>query len=240
MKKLTKSQCVKIASRAVSVLLVAVVAFCLFVVVQVFSKGYASIGGYSFFRVVTPSMEPSIMVGEIIITDNVPMTQVKVNDVISFKSLSPDMYGAIITHRVVEIVDDENGEKCFLTRGDANLSVDGRYVVKSNFIGKVVWTSGDSFIAAIFSFVSGQYGFIACVLLPLILILSWVLGSSVKRIKNSMQNLVELTEQKKNETESNANVGISQKEYEEMCDKIRKELIEELRDSAENNDSKTE
>ena len=240
MKKLTKSQCVKIASRAVSVLLVAVIAFCLFVVVQVFSKGYASVGGYSFFRVVTPSMEPEILVGEIIITRDVDMTQVKVNDVISFKSLSPDMYGAIITHRVVKIVDDENGEKCFLTKGDANLSVDGRYVIKNNFIGKVVWTSGDSFIAAVFSFVSGRYGFIACVLLPLILILSWVLSSSVKRIKNSMQNLVEITEQKKNEADKTASQGISKQEYEEMYDKIRKELIEELKNSAENNDSKTE
>ena len=183
------------------------------------------------------------MVGEIIITRDVPMTEVKTEDVISFKSLSPDMYGTIITHRVVEIKDDENGEKCFLTKGDANVSVDGRYVTKSNYVGKVVWTSGDSYISKVLTFVSGQYGFIACVILPLFLFFTLVLSSSVKRIRNNMQNLVEMAEKQKEqddrETES-ASPVITKQEYEAMYDKIRKELIEELKNSAKTGESKTE
>ena len=46
----------------VTVLLVLAVALCLYVVVQVLSNGYANIGGFMMFRVVTGSMEPEIPV----------------------------------------------------------------------------------------------------------------------------------------------------------------------------------
>ena len=239
MKKLDKDKCVKIASRILSGLLAALVVFCMVVVVQVFSRGYVSIFGYSFFKVITPSMEPSIMVGEIIITDKVHIGEVEVDDVVSFKSLSPDMYGTIITHRVIKIEKDEKSETCLLTKGDANLSVDGRYVTRENFIGKVVWTSGDSFISSAFSFVSGRYGFLACVLMPSILVFACILSGSVKRIQNSMQNLVEMTEQQNAAEKSNAPV-ITKQEYEQMYDRIRNELIEEIKNSAQTRDSKTE
>ena len=50
-----------------SLILVAAVFLCLCASVQVVTKGYVSIGGYSMFRVVTGSMEPTIHTGAILI-----------------------------------------------------------------------------------------------------------------------------------------------------------------------------
>ncbi len=239
--KINKKCIKKIISTASSVILAVTVGFCLFVVIQVLSRGYASFGKYSFFKVVTPSMEPTIAVGEVIINKAIPMDEIKVDDIISFRSQSPDMFGTIITHRVVEIDYDEKGEKRLLTKGDANLSVDGRYVLKNNFIGKVTWTSGESFIARFIKFVSSGYGFIACIAFPLILILSFVMNSSIKHIKKDMNELVEAMEKQNNPTAPPAKeVELTEQEYEEMCKRIKEELMEELTNSEDTQFAKTE
>lgn len=239
--KLNKKFVKKIISTAASVILALTICFCLFVVVQVLGKGYATLGKYSFFKVVTPSMEPNLAVGEVIINKAVKMDDIKVGDVISFRSQSPDMFGMIITHRVVEIDFDENNQKRFLTKGDANLSVDGRYVLESNFIGKVIWTSGQSFVSKFVKFVSSGYGFVACIAFPLILILSFVLNSGIKHIRQDINSIVDTMEQQNNtEVLPEIENEISKQEYEEMCERIKEELMEELADSEDTQSVKTE
>ena len=222
----------KIVSCLATVVLAVAVVLCVFVVAQVLGKGYASFGGYSFFRVVTPSMEPTIMVGEIIVTKDTSIEKVKEEDIVSFRSQSADMFGTIITHRVVEIDKDENGQTRLLTKGDANLSVDGRYVLESNLVGKVVWSSGDSFIASVISFISGNYGFVACIVFPSILILAFVLSSSIKNIRRDMENLVKSSNQQKTAAQPEENTAeLTSQEYDEMYQRIRDEVVKELKES---------
>lgn len=227
----------KILSAVSTAMLVVTGCFCAFVAVQVIANGYVSVAGYSFFRVVTPSMEPTLCVNEIIITDAVPMEQVKADDIVSFRSQSADMFGTIITHRVMEIHTDENGETCFLTKGDANLSVDGRYVVKSNFVGKMVWSSGDSILSSVFTFISSKQGFIACVVLPCLLLLILVLKSSVKNINKNIGQLIDALDKQEKLKEVNPE---NSEEYDEMYERIRKELIEELTASENTQETKIE
>ncbi len=238
---MNKNSIKKIISTAASVILAITVCFCLFVVIQVLGKGYASFGKYSFFKVVTPSMEPTLSVGEVIMTKEIPLDTVQVGDIISFRSQSADMYGAVITHRVVEISNAENGEIQLVTQGDANLSIDGRYVLKSNFVGKVIWASGDSFIAAFVKFVSSGYGFVACVVFPLLIILSFLLNSGIKNIKKDVNELVVTIEQQNNSSVSDSgSVEITEQEYDEMYQRIKEELMEELADSEDTQSVKTE
>jgi signal peptidase I len=238
--KINEKTIKKIISTTASAILTLTICFCLFVLIQVLSKGYASFGKYSFFKVVTASMEPNLAVGEVIINKAIPMDDVKVDDIVSFRSQSPDMFGMIITHRVVEIDKDENGAKRLLTKGDANLSVDGRYVLEDNFIGKVTWSSGKSFIAKLIKFVSSGYGFIACIAFPLMLILSFVLNSGIKRIRSDMNELVEVVEQQNNSTVPILDIENDKREYEEMCRRIKEELMEELTNSEDTQFAKTE
>lgn len=229
----------KIISAVATVVLASTVCFCLFVVIQILGNGYVSIGGYSFFRIVTPSMEPNLNVDEVIITKNVPMAQVNTGDIISFKSQSADMFGIIITHRVVQIDTDENGDILFVTKGDANLSIDGRYVKKNNYVGKMIWSSGNSLISSVMAFVSSSYGFIACVILPTILLFILILNSSISNIKRNMNELVKALD-KKEQSDNSDNNTITQEEYDQMYKKIRNELIEELKNSEDTKKHKTE
>ena len=86
-------------SRIVTLILGVAVCFCLFVLVQVVSRGYASLGGYSFFKVVTGSMEPNLSVGELLLTKQIDPAEIAVDDIISFRSRSPGMIGAFIFGR---------------------------------------------------------------------------------------------------------------------------------------------
>ena len=239
----------KIIAAVVTLFLIAAIALCLFVAIQVLGNGYASFGGYSFFRVITGSMEPEISVGTLILTQNVDIHTLEVGDVISFRSKSPDMLGKIITHRVVGIVYGESGRLLLQTKGDANLSMDGYYVDSDNFVGKLIWASGDgNFFAGTISFFSGKTGFMACIALPCLLISGVILRDSVGKIKYDMKKVIDelADEEIKKQTakqdekadvsvtldrEEEKSLPLDDKEYEEMYLRIRAELIEELKQS---------
>ena len=142
----------KLVSGSVTLLLIVTVSLCLFIVIQVMSHGHASLGGYSCFKVITGSMEPELSVGDLILTKRVSASDVEVNDIISFYSQSPGMIGNIITHRVVDKLVGEDGTVRLLTKGDANLSMDGYAVTDDNLIGKLIWESGDSLLSDILAF----------------------------------------------------------------------------------------
>lgn len=229
----------KIISASVTAVLILTVVLCLFVVVQVLSKGYVTIGGKSFFKVVTGSMEPNLMIGELIMTDDVCIDDLQLGDVISFRSQAADMYGVVITHRVVDIDKSSEGKTVLLTKGDNNLSADGGYVYESNYVGKVVWSSGSSAFSSVFSFISGSYGFFACIVFPSILIFGFLLSNSIKNIKRDMKKLIETEELQKEKVKSEQSQQNSES-YEEMCLRIKQELIEELKASEETTQPKTE
>ena len=63
-------------SALVTVLLVLAVTLCLYATIQVLSKGYANIGGFMMFRVVTGSMEPEIPVGALLLTKETEIEEV--------------------------------------------------------------------------------------------------------------------------------------------------------------------
>jgi len=94
--------------------------------------------GVDVFGVLTGSMEPTYPTGSLIYVKPVDTSTLRVNDVITF-SLSPNV---IATHRIVEIVPDENNPSVvrYRTKGDANNSVDASLVSAGNIIGKVVFS----------------------------------------------------------------------------------------------------
>ena len=73
-------------STVVTVLLVLAVVFCLYSVVQVLSKGYVNIGGFMMFRVVTGSMEPTMPTGTLLITREVDIETVALDDIVCFRT----------------------------------------------------------------------------------------------------------------------------------------------------------
>lgn len=96
---------------------------------QVFKKNLVGIGGYATLEVVSGSMEPTIQTGDLIII-NQEKKDYKENDIITFI----DVNGSFVTHRIVG-----KSSRGYLTKGDANKSVDPGYVRKEKIVGTYVF-----------------------------------------------------------------------------------------------------
>lgn len=128
-----------------------------------------SIGGMLPLIVLTDSMYPEIQSGDLILCTTAEAAQVEVRDVISF--FDPAGNGtSIVTHRVVEIV-DEAGEIFFRTRGDNNNTEDKELVPAENLVGVYkIRIAGAGHIAM---FMQSTAGLIVCVVLPILLLVGY-------------------------------------------------------------------
>lgn len=111
-----------------NVLFYSVIAICLLVLANkwVFHNDDQSLFGYRAVCVLSGSMEDTLSVGDAVIIKE--DKSYFVNDIISFREGSE-----IITHRIIAITDSG-----FMTKGDANNTVDSEIVRKENIIGKEV------------------------------------------------------------------------------------------------------
>lgn len=116
----------KIWDTVTTVLVVLVVAF------AVFLMG-SRLVGLQVYHVISPSMEPSYSVGDLLYVKEADPDSVKVGDPITFV-LNEDL--VVATHRVVA-VDSEN--RHFTTKGDANETEDAAPVHFNNLIGVPVF-----------------------------------------------------------------------------------------------------
>ena len=111
-------------------------------------------------------MEPTIAPGSLLISQEVPIDQIQVGDIVCFRSREANMLGKSITHRVISVFEN-GGQICLETRGDANPVADVLPVLQSNLIGKVVvYTGQNNALADIISFLTSGPGFMICVIFP--------------------------------------------------------------------------
>ena len=130
-----------------------------------------SIAGYRVLRVLTSSMEPTIVGNTCIITKDVDVDELKVGDIITFISEDPTIYGYYNTHRIHEIV-EEDGARKFVTKGDNSSEVDPYMVSESNVVGIYVKElPGGRLIGKAFVALSDNKVYFAVIIIPLVLCL---------------------------------------------------------------------
>lgn len=130
-----------------------------------------SIGGWSPFIVLTPSMEPNINSGDLIFSKAIDPSDVKINDVISF--FDPDSRDgtAVLTHRVKDIITEADGTLSFKTKGDANDAEDRLAVSEDKLVG--IYRFRIPGMGNVAMFMQTTAGLIVCVVIPLILLVGW-------------------------------------------------------------------
>ena len=205
-------------------------------IAQVLSKGYVSIANYSMFRVVTGSMEPAIPVGSLLISQDMDIDQIQVGDVVNYRSREPGMFGIIITHRVIAIHRNAEGQIYLETKGDANQYPDGHLVDENYLIGKTVFfTKQNNPFARILNFLTSSNGFLTCIVLPCLVIGVFTMRDCVKNLREEMDAITKQL----NEVEETVSGGLEQQlgeeAYQELCERLKGELLEELKQSAQSN-----
>lgn len=141
----------KIVKRIITVLITIVLLLILsfnlfnFISIKVLGNKLPTINGYALLEVVSGSMEPKFSIGDIVIIDTKVDTY-KANDIITFE----DVNGAFVTHRIIEITDEE-----IITKGDANNTVDspidrdsivGKYTYKITGVGALIRSLRSPFV----------------------------------------------------------------------------------------------
>ena len=85
--------------------------------------------GYNAYSVVSGSMGPALPVGSVVYVESAGVSQIRAGDIIAF-----DDEGTVVTHRVIE---SRPQEGAFITKGDANPSLDIKPTPYWKLIGRV-------------------------------------------------------------------------------------------------------
>lgn len=91
--------------------------------------------GFKVYTVLSGSMVPTYNVGDLIYVKEINKSELKVGDNITFM-LDKD---TIATHRIIEVINNEDNTVSYRTKGDANDVEDANPVHSKNVIGKPVF-----------------------------------------------------------------------------------------------------
>lgn len=122
--------------------------------------------GLGIYTVLSGSMEPEYPTGSLIYIKPVDPMSLETGDVITFRMNG----GTVATHRIIETIEEET-ERSFRTKGDANDAADNSLVKPGNILGRVLLCiPGMGFLAAYIQSTSGRYAAIAIGALILLLV----------------------------------------------------------------------
>jgi len=187
----------KIVSWALFIVLVVAAVFLLYYYIA--TKIYTAKGpGYepkfSIYTIISGSMEPNIKVYDTVINERIDNpNDIVVGDVITFISTSLLSPGTTITHRVIALTTDENGNICYQTKGDNNAVADQACAKFHNVLGKVILKIPQ--LGRVQFFLASKAGWLLCILIPALIII----GRDIMRI--TKLTAIKKTTQKINDKE---------------------------------------
>ena len=153
--------------------------------------------GWKPFIVLSGSMEAEIFAGDLVIVKEVEPSILQKDDIIAFKDDE-----IVITHRIVEIV-EENGVRKYITKGDNNNSNDKGFVLDKQVEG--LYQFKISGLGNLAVFIQTPIGMVVSLSIPILLLI-----------------LVQMSENKKLQSEKNQ----KEKNLEKEIEKLKKEKEE--------------
>ena len=132
--------------------------------------GQPSVFGYVFSSVQTDSMQGTINEGDFVVGKLIDgNTEIKEGDIISFYDYFKGKQ-IIITHRVVEILDPDT-DPGYITQGDNEKLSDD--IIKSRDDIHSVYKFRIPFLGKFIDFLKTPFGFIICLVIPLLAFIAW-------------------------------------------------------------------
>lgn len=100
-----------------------------------YKTGAPNAFGYRHFYIASESMEPVIRTGQFVMTKTIEPDNVQIDDIVAYRDNERDI---VIIHRVIDIREDDLGNKLFTFKGDNNNFVDPYDVTEDMILYKVI------------------------------------------------------------------------------------------------------
>ena len=137
-----------------------------FVSLKMYEKNpTVNIPKFWLYTIISPSMEPNVKVYDVVVDLNVfNQNDIKKGDIITFVSNSNVSKGLTVTHRVVDIISNEDGTKSYITKGDNNLKADQATVNINDVLGKVLFKIPQ--LGRVQFLIADKFGWLLLILIP--------------------------------------------------------------------------
>ena len=129
-----------------------------------YTNKVANLAGFTPLSVVSDSMAPTFRSGDLILIRQCDPAKLEQGDIISFHTIINNEY-TINTHRISEI-QEQNGLRSYVTKGDNNDIADVRMISDGDIIGRYVGRLPG--FGKVVDFLSGTVGFLVVIVLPLL------------------------------------------------------------------------
>ena len=149
---------------------------------------------YSAYVIISGSMEPIIKIKDAVVIRRCEESDIKIGDVVTYRSLEDAYYGILITHRVVNI-EYRDGQKVFITKGDANETIDRSPVTFNQIRGKVAMRIPK--IGYLKYFLTDYYGWITLVVVPSLGIVIYDIMKLFKKLANKNSSSKNISKKEK-------------------------------------------
>lgn len=155
--------------------------------------------GWKPFIVLSGSMETQIMTGDIAVVKEINTEELNENDIIAFK----DNENIVVTHRIVDIIKEEDGKIKYKTKGDNNNIEDDGYVYPEQVEGIYKFRIGK--LGNLALFIQTPVGMVVCISIPLIMLLliQWADSEREKKYKDDKQQEIEELKKQNEELKKN-------------------------------------
>ena len=196
-----------------------VVILLIIVILQKVSNNKLSLFGYRIFAVVTESMAPKYEVGDVLFVKEVDLATIHEGDDVAYIGMEDELKDKVITHQVVNIEVDEDGEYKFTTRGNLNSDVDPE-VKGDQIYGRIIHKFG--LLSILCKAIRNIYAFYVIVFIPIGVIIYTQLKDLFQKEPKSIEekdNKQKENSEKKEESEKNG----EKEEHKENSGNINKE-----------------
>lgn len=181
------------------------VVFMCFIMIFKMSGKNPTLFGYQFYVIISPSMEPELCVGDVILSKEYTDQAIKEGDIITFLGKEGSLEGKVVTHQVVA-VEDTNGDLRITTKGLAN-NVEDPSITTEDILSVMEYKT--VVFGPIYRLMSSTPGFILLILLPLLVLI----GSEIFRLAKILHSDEE--DEEKEENEENQQKGEATDDEEE-------------------------
>ncbi len=149
-----------------------------------------SVFGYQIFRVSSGSMEPELMIGDVILVKKADVEDIQKGDIVTYKGEEGDFANKFITHKMIEDPQYVDGEYVFKSQGIVEGALPDPVWYEDQLLGELVCKI--PFIDSIYSFFLKPYG-----LMTFILVIVLLFGYELISLVVSYKRLDELEYEEK-------------------------------------------